>query len=686
MNETQTGKRNSLETLQSFKTRRLHAFARGFSNLLGLTLAAWSILPLAGCKSTSGSQQSDINAMAAEGGREYRVSGRDYIKLDPKWAAAHPHPEKRRQEAERIAALRRMANGMFLNNYLNDKEAEDEDFGYGGFNAEVRFSKDTNPNLERDKKDPTKYWFDFNFVIGGYEDLIGRIKNDKYQQDKTGLGPNQFVYAAAVLDLATLSRNKPGKEWFREEDWFAWNPDNNPKKAVVYNITLNIVPQPLEPDAFLPIDQLIVKEADGSRHIPVAVHFGWDGESQGADIPEGGVRYDIELARSLFKKLIKLGFLPPTPSFETYRPFDPQSSPFKKQILIRGKPVSVDVYVYTAGQTKAMEPEPGSVPETGTRTRTGFEAKPAISLTAPPTTPFRPIPGPDPETREGSILARQQMLHSLAHKKVVMYLGHSGLGMGFNFGDWGVPEVDDQGTVFAKVLGKTPLLDSFQIVIADGCQTYYLAENFLQNPTKRNPNDPTKFRNLNLVTSLGFTDADSTRTVTQFLKLLTRQRHGQAVVPRVSELLTRYNPDGVPFSTYMKMWKNNKNNKNAKNDDDDDDDPLFPVYGMHGIESNPRSNPLADRAAFGKPCQSIGSCGNGDGNICLKDKGPALKAAADASAGPTSVTGSCTLNCIDDQGCRNLKGGNAICKRAPRLKLGTQKLGICIPNNHVEVY
>ncbi len=650
---------------------KLSDFAKTLSLFLSISLGTSTAVTA--CKWTSGSQESAVNSMVAPGALEYTITGRDYIKLDPEWAKANPDPQKRRQEAERLASLRRMADGIFLNNYLNDKEDGDGNFGYGGFNAEIRFSKDINPNLELDKKDPTqtKYWFDYSFVVGGYEGLVGMIKNDAYQKDKQSLGPNQFVYASAVLDNETMAQTRPGKEWFRSDDWGFWSPTNNPAKAVVYNLTVNIIPKPKEPDAYIPVDQLVVTGADGSMSIPMAVHFGWDGESQGADIPKGGVRYDIELARRLFKKLQKLGFKPPTAQFETYQPFDPKTPPFKKVIQFRGKPLTVEVSVYTAGQTKAMEPEDDS--------------KPAFSLVTTQVTPFQPLPGPDPETAAGAKVAREQMLHSLKHKKVIMYLGHSGLGMGFNFGDWFVPEVDDKGTVFASALAKAPLMDSYQLVVADGCQTYYLAENFLQNPTKRDPTNSSRLRNLNLITSLGFTDADSTRTVTQLLKLLSRQEQGHWVAPRVSDLLTRYNPDGVPFQKYMKIGVKNVA-ANDSDDDDDDDDPLFPVYGMHGVEGNPRSNPLADRDAFGKACVNATYCGTGDGNICHSLQDQIFNANSPKDSLKKSPAGSCTLQCINDSGCAGLRGGQAVCSLPPLAKGGAAQPGICLPRSKVEVY
>jgi hypothetical protein len=121
-------------------------------------------------------------------------------------------------------------------------------------------------------------------------------------------------------------------------------------------------------------------------------------------------------------------------------------------------------------------------------------------------------------------------------------------------------------------------------------------------------------------------------------------------------------------------------------DDDDDDDPLFPVYGMHGVESNPRSNPLADRDTFGNACHNASSCGTGDGNICHTFQDQTFNPNLPKDSLKKSPAGSCTLSCINDSGCAGLRGGQAVCSLPPRAKDRAPQPGICLPSSKVEVY
>jgi len=555
--------------------------------LIGLLMGG-----LVACKSTSGPKVKDD--FSAPGAREYWISGVDSVTLEPEYAGK-PEP-LRLERAHYLAGIRRVAVAWFLNAYLADKEAGDPNIYWGKFNAQVRFGNDTD-QVEVRKLAALSYAFDFKFGVAGYTDLIARIATDLHLK----AGAHTFSLPMPNLNNALMAELKTHHEWFRDEPWDFWGPQATPAEEQ-RQVTMQIEAQPTYSDAYLPIDKLV---ADG--HMSIAVHFGWDGENPGR-------RNDIALSEVMFEQLRQMGFQVPSPTFASYQPFKPETAPFKKSIKVNGKDVSVEVRVYFGGQHG-----------------NGVE-----------------VAGPDITTDAGGKIVGAEMRRSLAGKQVVVYIGHSGIRRGFNLADWNQTA---EGNLSPVELATLPMLNSFQMVVAEGCQTYYLADAFWQNPAKRNR------ENLNLITSNGFTASASITTATRLIKALTNQSTAagppQMISPRVSTVLAALNRD------YKIPFPRNAMAGSAHLTEGDEDDPLFPVYGLHGVAEDPRTDPLASAKSICEPCRDKLSCG-GDGNICSR-----------MSDGRTY----CTLGCTDDLGCAQAVGAGYRC-HAPA---NAGEAGVCVP-------
>ena len=522
------------------------------------------------CKTTHGSTLKED--YIAAGAREFWVSGSDTVTLEPEYAAKTE--EQRLSRASFLANARRMAVAWILNAYLADKEAEDSNLHWGKFNAQVRFGSE-GQKTDVVKQNGLIYSFNFKFNVAGYSDLIERIMADQ------GASPasRQFSLPMPNLNNALMSQLKLHNEWFRDDPWEFWDPSRTPANEQRI-LGLTIEPQKVNSDAFFPFDQLVA-----SGRLPISVHFGWDGENPGK-------RNDIVLAEVMFKKLVAMGFKAPASDFSTYQPYKSGTLPFRKSIVVNDREVSVEVSVYFGGQFAD-----------GVR-----------------------VAGPDITTDAGGKEVAATMKRSLAANRVVIYIGHSGVRRGFNLADW---NKTDEGNVPPTELATLPMMDSYQLVVAEGCQTYYLADSFWQNPAKRNR------KNFALISSLGFTSSDSITTATRLIKAFTTQKMNGGkpamTTPRVSTVLAALNKDYKDPFAYNKPAASTSPRLALTTIDGDD--PLFPVYGLHGIEEMPHYDPLANLASICRPCSAGVSCG-GDGNICLAGRGDY-----------------CTVACTDDAGC-----------------------------------
>jgi hypothetical protein len=379
-------------------------------------------------------------------------------------------------------------------------------------------------------------------------------------------GTRTFTLTVGLPSNAELARLETNAEWYRDAPWSAWNPatvDASRKRDLV----LTIRPEVESKDAWLDHARLV---ADGV--LDVDVHFGWD--YHGA--------YHERHARALHDWLVRRGFRAPVSSFAA---LTRRSGAYTRTMQADGRAVRIEVRIFYG--------------------KTGSET--------------------DPDTDAGGRALEADMRESLRSRDVIVYSGHSGPFYGFALANWRRTSEGDLDDSEMETVAMPA--DRYQVVVAEGCDTYMIGAAF-----GRNPNKP-RLRNLDVVTTTSFSNAASPDTVTDFLSHLwevdARGRHRPRTVKTLLTTLDRN--AGIGFQT---------------------------MYGMHGIDDNPRLHPYAARDMIGQECGANADCG-GLGNLCVR------RSARDPKF--------CTAACTDDTGC---PGGYA-CK--PVASGSTIYGNACVP-------
>ena len=115
-----------------------------------------------------------------------------------------------------------------------------------------------------------------------------------------------------------------------------------------------------------------------------------------------------------------------------------------------------------------------------------------------PGDPTQMVPGPDPDTDEGGKVLEADVRDTLAHREVIVCEGHSGPLYGFALADW---RKTDEGDIDDTEIPGAEMPRTYQIVVANGCNTYDLGQAFWKNPAK---SDHT---NINVITTTSFSNA-----------------------------------------------------------------------------------------------------------------------------------------------------------------------------------
>jgi hypothetical protein len=361
----------------------------------------------------------------------------------------------------------------------------------------------------------------------------------------TKLGGANFTLQIGKPTNAEMAKLEFNHEWYRNAPWTDWDPTKQPAEKLEA-LPLSVVQQSESKDAWLAYDRLL---ADGE--ITVGIHFGWDYHA----------RYDVLGSRNLYNWLVTEGFQSPAESYEKY---ERTSGPLTKTIQSNGKPVIVKVWVFHPG---------------------------AADMNAP---------GPDPDTDEGGKLLEADMNQSLGEREVIMFVGHSGPLYGFALANWRKTE---EGDVDDSKIARVKMPGTYQIVLANGCDTYALGQAFWQNPAKADK------QNLNVITTTSFSNAGTEASAKRLLRALHNQTSGKLVPVKVSELTSGLDGDqGWSFDS---------------------------MFGLHGVDANPKYDPMSDASKLCQPCTSDAQCA-ADGNRCTRIN-PSTRA--------------CTIGCLDDSGC-----------------------------------
>ncbi len=440
--------------------------------------------------------------------------------------------------------------------------------------------------VDKEHDDPNASFGGFGGMAkaGAYEDLAISERADKVTFDFTfrqiAAGgknlmsklPTRLVGGKYVFDLdigrptnQELGELETNAEWYRKAPWSPWNPASVPadKKE---KVTFTISRERPSTDGFFDLARLT---ADGK--LDMDVYFGWDYHSE----------YHLKHSKQFFTWLKNQGFRAPVASWDDLKH---TTGAFTKTVKADGKSVTVEVRMYFG--------------KPGTAT--------------------------DPDTDAGGRVLEGLAMESLAKRDVIIYSGHSGPFYGFALANW---KKTDEGDLDDADIRVAPMpSDRYQVVLAEGCDTYQLGTAFKENPNKLG-------KNVNVITTTSFSDASSPAAVQNFIAALLARDSLQRLRPQpVSTLLTKLDGESWSFTT---------------------------MYGMHGIDDNPTVVPWARVADFGKSCRANADCG-GPGNLCV---------------GTASTGKKCTAACVASAGC----GDGYTCKLVASSSSSTIYGRACAP-------
>lgn len=422
---------------------------------------------------------------------------------------------------------------------------------------------------------------------GAYEDLEIRERADKVTFDFTfkqlAAGnknllsrlPVRVAGGKQVFDLeigkpsnTEMAQLETNSEWYRNAPWSGWNPASvsADKKE---KITFEIARERASTDGFFDLERLT---ADGK--LDVDVYFGWDYHSE----------YHLKHSKSFFTWLQGQGFRAPVASWDK---LTTTTAPFTRTVIADGRTVKVEVRM--------------------------FFGKPGTNT--------------DPDTDAGGVVLENLAADSLKTKDVIVYSGHSGPFYGFALANWKKTSEGDLDDADMRV-AQMPS-DRYQLVLAEGCDTYQIGEAFKENPNKQG-------KNIDVITTTSFSNASTPATVQHFLSALLARDSANRLRPQpVSTLLTKLDSESWGFTT---------------------------MYGMHGIDDNPKVVPFAKLSSFGKACSANADCG-GPGNLCVS-----------AGAGQGKK---CTAACAGDAAC----GTGYTCKAVASASTSTIYGRACAKTN-----
>ncbi len=347
------------------------------------------------------------------------------------------------------------------------------------------------------------------------------------------------------LDIGRPSNDEMGRletnnEWYRQAPWTSWDP-SKVTDAQKEKVTFAISREKASTDGFFDLARLT---ADGK--LDIDVYFGWDYHSE----------YHLKHSKSFMTWLKGQGFSSPVASWDA---LTRSSGAFKRTVKADTRTVNVEVRILFG--------------KPGTET--------------------------DPDTDAGGKVLEDEARASLATRDVVVYSGHSGPFYGFALANWKKTSEGDLDDADMRVINMPA--DKYQVILAEGCDTYQIGEAFKENPNKAG-------KNVDVITTTSFSNASTPAAVQSFVAaLLARDTTGRLRPQPVSTLLTRLDSESWGFTT---------------------------MYGMHGIDDNPKLVPFAKTSSFGKACSANADCG-GPGNLCVS-----------ASGGKK-----CTAACTDSSGC-----------------------------------
>lgn len=352
-----------------------------------------------------------------------------------------------------------------------------------------------------------------------------------------------FTLTVGLPTNAEMARLETNSEWYRTAPWDGWNPTTVPA-AQRRDLLVTIRRETESRDAWFDYARLLEDDV-----LDIDVHFGWDYHDA----------YHVQHARALFSWLRSRGFSAPVASFDA---LTRTSGAFTRNINADGRTVRIEVRIFYG--------------------RAGSET--------------------DPDTDAGGRVLEDDMRASLRTRDVIVYSGHSGPFYGFALANWRMTsegDLDDSDMETVEMAAGR-----YQIVLAEGCDTYQVGAAF-----GRNPAHP-ELRDLSVITTTSFSNAGTPATVQDFIsRLIERDSRGRHRPRTVRSLLVDLDANGGSgFHT---------------------------MYGVHGVDALPRLHPYAETEMLGEACAANADCG-GLGNMCVRMPDGARR---------------CTAACTSDDAC-----------------------------------
>lgn len=467
-------------------------------------------------------------------GQEYRLDGVSTVTLEEEYLTKTE--DEKLERVKELIGYKNVVIGWFLNTYLINKDKDDSNKNYGGYDCLVR--NGAYQNIDIAAVNDLTYSFSITLLVGGERDLLHNLPLQTNND-----GKQFFTLKMGIIDNELMSQLETNDEWYRRSPWSSFNPDNYSAEQLE-TIDLTIAEETASKDAWIDYNRLFEDNL-----VTIDIFFGWDYHSD----------YHLKHSESVYNWLIDNGFTSPVDSYDSYTH---ESGPLTKLITANGKQVRVEVSLFWG--------------KIGTPT--------------------------NPDTDEGGIVLENLMKSSLKNHEVIIYSGHSGPFYGFALANWRKTSEGDLDD--SEIPDLDMPLDVYQLVVAEGCDTYSIGEAFWHNPAKDDR------KNLDIITTTAPSNASSPDTVLDLLNFIAvgTNTDGEHNARKYSEILSSLDSNSFWFNT---------------------------MYGIHGIDDNPHIHPYASMEYLCHTCEGNDSCG-GQGMSCI-----------------TLVSGTniCAPECTADDGC-----------------------------------
>jgi hypothetical protein len=366
---------------------------------------------------------------------------------------------------------------------------------------------------------------------------------------------------------ADMARLETNHEWYRDAPWSEWDPSKvaADKKE---SMTLTIKEDRRSVDAWWDYQKLFT---DGK--LDIDVYFGWDYHDD----------YHLKHSRQFYNWLVARGFKSPTSSFDGYTR---KSGPLTRTIKANGRDVRVEVRIIYG--------KPGS--------------------------------DTDPDTNAGGKVLEDEMRASVKTRDVVVYSGHSGPFYGFALANW---RMTDEGDFDDADMVVADMAEKYQIILAEGCDTYMIGPAFMGNPAKNGSN-------VDVITTTSFSNASTPAVVERFFTRLLEVDSSGRHRPRTFQSLMSDLDDAAGWGFHTE-------------------------YGVHGADDDPQLHPYAQKGNFCRVCKVNADCG-GVGNSCV-------------TVGHSGKR--CAAACTSDTAC----GTGYACKKV--ASGSTIYASMCVPSDNV---